>query len=357
MAPRQRKDPRLPDGLRERDGYFSYTSPLDGREYGIGRDRRVAIQQAMEANAALRRKPSVLERITGSVHTWSEWCDEFEKLLQRRESKPNTVRTRKSLMKRLRTVAPANKPANQVSTEDCSRAIDVLTGEGKQRMAQSFRSFMRDSFDRMVAKGWRADNPAKVTDVVTVKVKRGRLSFQTFTKLYETTSIVWLRNAMALAIVGGQDRDSCGHAEFTHIRNGAWFNERTKTGARIELPLELRLDCFGMSLEDVVSQCRRTGVVSRYLIHQTERAKGATIGKPLHLDVITRTFTAELAKLRIDWEGKSPPTFHEIRSLSGRLYKQQGDVNPQELFGHKDPRTTAVYTDGRGEWMRVSIKK
>lgn len=358
MAPRQRKDPRLPAGLRERNGYYSWTSPEDGVERGIGRDRRKAIQEAMEANAYLARgKPSLVERISGAVKTWREWCDEFQKILTARDSRPNTVRTRKTLMKYLRGVANENAPAAKVSTLDCSKALDALTAQGKHRMAQSLRSFMIDSFDRMIAKGWRTDNPAKVTDTVTVKVRRARLPLSAFISLYEKTSVVWLRNAMALALLSGQDRDSCRNAKFADFREGGWWNERSKTGARIFLPLELRLDSFSMSLEEVVRQCRTTGIVSRHLIHQTQRAKGATLGKPIHLDMITRKFSEELAKLGLDWGDKETPTFHEIRSLSSRLYKEQGNVNPQELLGHKDPRTTAVYTDGRGEWVRVGLRK
>jgi integrase len=110
-----------------------------------------------------------------------------------------------------------------------------------------------------------------------------------------------------------------------------------------------------MSLEDVLKQCRSTGIVSPYLIHQTQRAKGATLGQPIHVDMITRKFSAELVKLDLNFGGKEPPTFHEIRSLAARLYKEQGDVNPQDLLSHKDPKSTATYTDGRGEWTKLYI--
>jgi len=47
------------------------------------------------------------------------------------------------------------------------------------------------------------------------------------------------------------------------------------------------------------------------------------------------------------------PTFHEIRSLSGRLYADQG-INAQALLGHKDTKTTSLYLDSRGtEWISV----
>jgi hypothetical protein len=342
--------------MRERDGYYSWTSPKDGREYGLGRDRRAAVQQAIEANAHLAAgKPTLLQRIAGTARSWDNWCVEFEKLLAERDAKPNTVRTRKSQMVRLRR--SFSGPAAKVGTLEVSNVLKAMKGEGKHRAAQAFRSFLIDCFDRMIAQGWRADNPARVTDKVRVKVKRARLPLTALMALYRTTSVRWLRNAIALALVAGKDRDSVRNAQFADFRDGGWWNERNKTEARVFLPLELRLQCLDMSLDDVLRQCRSTGIVSRYLVHQTERAKGATLGRPIHPDMITRKFSAELAKLKFDWGGKEPPTFHEIRSLAARLYKQQGDINPQDLLSHKDPRSTAMYTDGRGEWVTLRVPK
>jgi enterobacteria phage integrase len=341
-----------------RDGYFSWTHPETHVEYGLGRNRQEAIKQVIQANMHLAAKRvSLLERIAGGANTWSEWCDVFEGLLAERESSLNTRRTRKSQMNRLRSVFAADAPAGRLDTRDCAKVIDGLKVDGKHRTAQAFRTFLIDCFDRMVAKGWRKDNPARVLDEVRVKVQRARLTLEVFDRLYERTTIGWLRNAMALMLVSGQAREDCATATFTDIHDGAWWNERGKTGARIILPLELRLDAFPLSLEDVVRQCRTTGIVSRHLIHQTERGKGYTVGKKLHVDMVTRMFKIEMDRLGLDWGGKQAPTVHEIRSLSARLYKAEGRVNPQELLGHKDPRTTAVYTDGRGEWVRVGVRK
>lgn len=363
MAPRQRKPTNrpLPPNTRERDGYYSWRHPVTKQEFGLGRDRRDAISQAIEANLKLAGEislPRLVDRISAEPQedrSWGAWCDQFEKIIAARDLAKNTRRARESQLRRLRRMIDADKPAAEVQTIDLSREIDAMVAAGKMRAAQAFRTFLGDCFDRMIAKGWRKDNPASVLDTVTVKVKRARLPFSAFMKLYETTKVVWLRNAMALALVSGQAREDCRNAQFSDIHDGGWWNERGKTGARIMLPLELRLDCFGMSLDDVIKQCRSTGILSRHLIHQTLRTHGSRLGKPIHVDTITNTFTAELAKLKIDWGGKEPPTFHEIRSLSGRLYKEQGNVNVQELFGHRDPRTTAIYTDGRGEWLKVSI--
>lgn len=360
MTPRQRKDCNrsLPPNTRLREGYYSWRNPETGEEFGLGRDRREAVKQALQANGHLAGKRlSLVERMTGAGHSWGEWCDEFEKIIAERDISASTRRTRKSQMKRLRSSFDEQRAASRIETADCAKVIDGLKEAGKHRTAHQFRAFMLDCFDRMIAKGWRKDNPARVLDRVRVKVKRARLPFNVFMDLYGKTQITWLRNAMALLLVSGQDREDCAFAEFTDIHDGCWWNERGKTGARISLPLELRIDAFGMSLEEVVRQCRSTGIVSRHLIHQTERSQGARLGKKMHVDRITKVFKAELAKLGLDWGGKQAPTVHEIRSLSARLYKAEGRVNPQELLGHKDPKTTEIYTDGRGEWVRVGVKE
>jgi len=360
MAPRRRSEKRrnFPDNLYETGGYYSWKHPETGRHIGIGRDKQRAFREAIEANAALAvKRPTLLERITGAANTWGDWCDEFDKKLAERDSAKNTQRTRKSQMGRLRKCFDERRAAASLTTRDCADVLEALKAEGKHRSAQAFRSFLIDCFDRMIAAGWRTDNPASVTDEVKVKVRRSRLTLDVFMRLYKATDIVWLRNAMALALVAGKDRDSVRNAKFADFRDGGWWCERTKTGARFFLPMHLRLNVFGMSLEDVQKQCRATGIVSHYLIHQTKRVKGARLGKPLHVDMITRVFSAELAKLNLDWGDKKPPTFHEIRSLAARLHKEQGDVNPQDLLSHKDPKSTATYTDGRGEWVKVTVKR
>lgn len=379
---RQKIDRSLPPGLRERDGYYSYRDPVDGKEYGLGRNKREAVAQAMEANHARRTTVSLLDRINGADMTWSNWCDTFEKLREERKRSDNTIRQDRSKMNRLRKCFGSDRSAKGITTKDVAAVLKAIKAEGKQRMAQSFRSFLIDCFDRMVAQGVRTDNPVRVTDTIDVEVKRARLTLEVFMRVYQGTELAWLRNAMALALVSGQDRDSIAFAEFSDFRDGFWWNERSKTKARIKIPLRVRLDVFGMSLEEVLRQCRQTGFVSRHPVHQTERGKGARVGKKMHEDTITRTFTAEILKLGIDWGKKTHPTFYEIRSLATRLYDMQrsgvntkamategkGDenaewvevtiddgVNTQELLGHTEAETTEIYRDGRGEWVEADL--
>lgn len=54
-------------------------------------------------------------------------------------------------------------------------------------------------------------------------------------------------------------------------------------------------------------------------------------------------------------DGKTMPTFHDQRSLSERLYEEQG-INTQLLLGHSSDRMTAQYHNDRGlDWVKVKV--
>lgn len=360
MAPRKRSDRKrdFPDNLYESGGFYRWRHPVTRREFGLGSDRASAFKEARRANLHLAMEqptPSLVDRISGKADTWGDWMDAFEKLLAKRALAENTRRTYRSLCKKARGLAEEDAPFASVTTKVIAAALGTLEDDGKARQAQQLRSFLKDMFNDAIAEGLTKENPAIVTRSIAVEVKRARLQFDAFMAVYEAEKVLWARNCYALALVSGQDRESCSNALFRDIRDGAWWNERGKTGARIVLPLELRLDCVGLSLADVVKQCRTTGVVSPHLIHQTHNYGNSPVGSQIWVDTITRHFTDTLATLGLSWGDKDPPTFHEIRSLSERLYDAQGNVKTQELLGHKDAKTTALYHDARGEWVRVSI--
>ena len=122
------------------------------------------------------------------------------------------------------------------------------------------------------------------------------------------------------------------------------------------IPVAIRLERFGMSLEDVVRQCRRTGIISKFLVHQTRARGNSPVGRRIFIDTLSKGFAVEVASLGMHWGDKTPPTFHEIRSLAERMYREQGNVDTQELLGHEDVRTTHMYHDVRGSgYIRVKV--
>jgi integrase len=363
MSPRKRstRNAGLPDGLRVRDGYYSYKSPLDGRERGIGRDRLKAIQFAREANAEIRRlsgEQSAAEWVRGeSAKTWGTWLDKYKELLGKRSIARRTRVFYELLMRRARAQWPESIAITAIDTAMIADAVDAIEAEGKHRMAQAYRQWLQDCFRCSIAKGWRLDNPVSVTDRVKNKTKRARLTLDMVLAICKApTTRPWLRNAIMLALVTGQRREDIVGAKRKDVREGCLWVEQRKTGAKVAIPLALRLDALGCSLGEVIDQCRATNILSHYIVHQTTQRGGSRLGAPIYVGAVTKQFTAAMRLLSIDWSDRTPATFHELRSLSKRLYDAQGGVNTQQLLGHSSPDTAAIYSDGRGEWVRVAFK-
>jgi len=189
-------------------------------------------------------------------------------------------------------------------------------------------------------------------------VVRSRLTLEVFLRVYENAG-TWLQNAMALALVSAQRREDVARAKFKDFHNGGWWltqaSEKSDHPHRIFIPNDLRPKGFDISLGEVVVRCRRSGAVSPYLVHQTVQRGRSAVGGHLSLSTLTRAFTEAVEALGEDWGEKTPPTFHEIRSLSLRLYGEQG-VNVQLLAGHSDPDTTAIYLNSRGQdFVKVTV--
>lgn len=370
MSPRRRSSRKRdwPANLYERSGYYSWRNPIDGRELGIGRDRAEAFAQANEANlhvAGVLQKPRLLDRLIGgdSPRTVGAWFDRYDELLERQhkagELADNTLRSYKSLSRRARQMLKPDTNIHAVTALMCSEGLEAIAvQEGKARLAQALRNFLRDAFREARVQGWYLnENPILDTKLaVRPEVNRTRLTLETFRQIYAATDIEWLRNAEALAIVSGQRREDIALARFQDFHDGGWWLKQQKTGARLVIPLTLRVEILDLSLEEVLNRCRRTGVVSHYLIHQTLSRGNSPLGRRIWKDTISRRYSDVVESLGIDWGGKDPPTFHEHRSLAERLYAAQGNINTQELLGHRDEKSTRLYHDARGvEWVRVKV--
>jgi integrase len=72
---------------------------------------------------------------------------------------------------------------------------------------------------------------------------------------------------------------------------------------------------------------------------------------------IERAFIAAREDAGIEaQEGRTAITFHEIRSLAERLYRDEfGPEFAQSILGHKSAKTTEKYDDLRGGWKVVEV--
>jgi len=332
-----------------RPGYYVYRTP-DGRVIPIGRVALAfAKAEAIAANQHLSdTRPGLVDRIAGLSRTVEQLLDKMP-----RSEKANTNKSRLSLDKQI-IAALGSKACAQVTVQDVAELVAGKADAGHVRSAQALRSRLVDAFTRAVELGWSETNPAAVTRAPTVKVKRGRLTLETFLQIYAKAPLAaeWLPLAMRLALVTGADRSTIAGLQRS-MADAEWLTfTRSKTGARIAIPLRIKLDAVGWTLSDELKH--RTGVVSPYYVHHVNVWGNAPAGSKVHPDRISHAFTEARKLACVADEGA--PTFHEIRSLSKRLYEAQGGVDTKALLGHSEEKTARLYADPRGvEPIRVRV--
>jgi ABC-type arginine/histidine transport system permease subunit len=67
------------------------------------------------------------------------------------------------------------------------------------------------------------------------------------------------------------------------VKGGDAIVTRAKTHVSLAIPLALRMNAIGYSLEEVIVRCKSTGVVSKYLIHQIRGNVKAPRGSAIKL--------------------------------------------------------------------------
>jgi site-specific recombinase XerD len=350
-----------PEHLYQRRGYFTWRHPVTRKEYGLGRDEPAAIAAALEANAHVRQ--SLVARIEASPRTLGEFLPLYRAHL---ETVAMARRTRYAYRTHLKAIeAQLARVPIGVRYEDapaitaaCADFLDAYVNAGKRRQAKATRSTLRALFAHMIAKGWLAVNPVRDLALPAPQVRRQRLTLEDFRAIYAQAAAVahWLPRAIELAIVTLQRVEEVSAMTFRAVQDERLRVVQRKTRARLRIPVAMKLEALGWSLADAIARCRDL-TFSQHLVHHIEHQGRAQPGMRVNPQTISAAFTEARKRAGIAIEkGKTPPTFHELRSLGIRLYEAEG-YDPQGLAGHKDAATTALYKDSRGaEWIDVAAK-
>ncbi|ONF73369.1 integrase [Salmonella enterica subsp. enterica serovar Typhimurium] len=241
----------------------------------------------------------------------SAWIDRYEVLLQRRNLSVNTYKIRSNQLATVREKMGEIILA-EVTTRHIAKFLESWITEGKNTMAGAMRSVLSDMFREAIVEGHIVKNPVEATRIPEIKVARERLQLETYnaTRAAAEHMPAWFPLAMDLALVTGQRR------------------------------------------EDIVNMKR---LVSRtdFMISAGIR-KNSPTGN-IHPDGLTKTFVKARKASGVNFSN-NPPTFHEIRSLAGRLYKNEhGEVFAQKLLGHTSENTTKLYLDERDNKAYVML--
>ncbi len=180
------------------------------------------------------------------------------------------------------------------------------------------------------------NNPARNIKMTRPMVVRRRLSIDTFWRVYHAApENHYFRLALKLALATGQRRSDLVKMRYTDIIGGYLRVIQQKTGARVEIPLTLTNPILGESLGDIIEQCKRHNSRGFEWFLQNERG-----GKVSATSLTTWFYDCRRTNKKGD------PSFHELRSLSERSYRDIG-VDTQTLLGHSSKIQTDEYNDER----------
>ncbi|CAD6027410.1 TPA: phage integrase Arm DNA-binding domain-containing protein [Escherichia coli] len=349
--------------------YWRYKHPVTGKFHSLGTNEAEAIAIATEANTRLaeqrtRQILAISDRIAtskGKAITTSTWLDRYQAIqddrLKSGDIRLNTYKQKAKPVSLLRERA-GMKLISSVDVRDIAQLLDEYIAAGQPRMAQVVRSVLIDVFKEAqhygeVPPGY---NPALATKQPKRKITRQRLSLEEWQKIFDIADANhrYMGNAMLLALVTGQRLGDISKMKFSDIWEDHLHVIQEKTGSKIAIPLSLRLNAINWSLRDVVARCRDYAV-SPYLVHFFRATSQAERGAQVKSNTLTMNFSKARDLAGIDWGEGSPATFHEQRSLSERLYKEQG-LDTQKLLGHKTQRQTDRYNDDRGKgWNKIAL--
>jgi hypothetical protein len=346
--PRIRRRASWPANMHEpRPGYYTWRNPVDGKTHVIGRVTLAeAIHQSHGANLRAEQdaaKQTLAERISAPTETVADLLKKMSTAGVKQSTLDHRKYRDRAIEKELGHIQ-----CMDLTTKHIAELLEKYEAEGKAQWAVSVRTRLKQMCRRGKALGWMKENPADDTERAKVKVQRRRMTLEEFRATFETAPEVapYLQNAMLLAIISGQDLSTIATWERSFTVDGHAVLTRGKTGARIAIPLEIRLNVIDMSLADVIARCRATGVVSKYLIHHVKHNNAVSKGSKVKTKSISDKF--RLARNLAGIDDAAAPTFHELRSLSKRLYLEQGGVDTKALLGHKSDATAALYADSRG---------
>lgn len=323
-----------------------------------------AALRAMPAGSVPPAVAAMVGQAAAPARTLGEWLDLHERQLQDKGYKAQTLKNRRSVLAHVRRLW-GDRPIASIKPLDVSAGLKTFPAS-RSSTSRRVLAELRDAYTEAVANGWAEHNPAALIKPPRHRVIRARLRFETWLAMRELSQASpqrWVESMLLLALVTGQRRADLAKMRFDDIvvddagvqvlRVEQQKEAGKGYGARLEIPLDLRLEAIGMSVRDVIEHCRHSAKPGPTLLRKAGGGpiEQSSLSQRFH-DHIS-TVLGEQAHKRHEW-----PSLHEVRSLSARLYEAEG-VDTQALLGHKHREMTEEYIDDRGlsakTWKRVPM--
>lgn len=354
---------------RTKKVYWRYKHPVTGKFHGLGDNEEEAKETALDANTRLAEQKmnqifKIREKIStraGLFITVSSWLDKYLKIQNERlksgEIKLNTFKQKSAPVEAFRRECGAME-LQSIGAKDIAAIIEQYKDRGQRRMAQVVRMVLVDVYKEAqhageVEPGY---NPAMATRKPVNRVQRERFDLEEWRVIFNAaeTAQNYVQNSMLLAVITGQRLGDISRMKFSDVWDDHLHVEQEKTGMKLAIPLSLRCNELEISLREVINRCRDM-IVSPYILHIHHTTGKAKRGGQVSSASITASFSHVRDRSGLKWTEGTPPTFHEQRSLSERLYRAQG-IDTQKLLGHRSQVMTDRYNDDRGkDWVVLAI--
>ena len=373
MRPRQPGNKTLPINLHrkldKRTGktYYTYRNPSTGTVHGLGTDAEAAHRDACALNSAIYA--SIRSAALSSIITPATESVKIEKVIASHLEyckslglAKNTMRLKLSYCNKLKAALTPDKSIMDVTVTDLAELLDEY--DDRPRTRQSLRTEAVEVWKTALHNGWATVNVANMTRTNKAAVKRSRLTLEDFHKIHSAALTLpnkWIARSMELALLTAQRVSDIRAMEFKKLNSStAWLagdelcvmQIKSQLKTKILIPLDIGLNDW--TIRSVMKSCQ-SNIITRWIIHHSTHHGGAKPGMNVSLGSISRSFAEARDLAGVAGGSENPPTFHEIRSLSIRLYKEKfGPAFAQAIAGHKNAKTSSLYADVRGaEWVQV----
>ena len=360
-ARRRTKTEITEPNVYESGGYYRYKHPQTKKFHPLGTDLEKALIAARKLNAILIPKQTdlVAKVLAAEAKTIPQVIESYRtEWLINKNMKESTLEIVEYQLGRFE-----KDLANKLITDLTTRFIADYLNEHFERNAYiKHRVRLIDICNYAVSRGWIEINPAEPTQAKSNVVKdRLPLNIEQY-KIIHPICPPWLQNAMDLSLTTLQANNEIVSAQYSHLVDGHWQVIRQKTKdkthkAYIAIEITDQMQGIIKATKRNILECG----ACPYIIHEKPKRRNKSKSKTHWAQVIPDRLSKQFSYYR-DQTGlfdhlpmRKRPTFHEIRSLGGHLYLDQGYSKEfvNLLMGHTTMEMTEDYTDRHKRWQQV----
>lgn len=370
MAPKPRIY-NLPDNLSfdKNKQKYRYRNPITNKWIWFGRDRDMAINKAKQVNRIIELQRSKTRAMNSEPATVGTVVDCYLKIeFPEKPWKPNTQKNNLAKI----NVIKKELGHLSIATVDRIYLADWLRARATNGDTyMKWRAMLVDLWTFAYTQKWITINEPAVTPKRTTSKKieanrkiRKRLDPKGFWLIHKNAP-PWLQIAMELSLITLQSRAEIVNMKFTDLRDGWLYVIRDKVSSDSDMAfISINVSSY---LQDIIGKARTDNVASPYIVRfkPQSRQRAHLDSKPHWTYVNPGYLTKAFKKVRDSFseyanlEPRQRPTFHEIRSLGARTYRELGFPKNyiKYLMTHSDQRTTNIYLENPDQLTDGHFKK